>query len=216
VEQARSKIGELQREQSLRNDIKVEALKKRSDFSGFPLPTDFDIAGARYLTYVLQVLTGQTTSDLPGVGQRLYAPNSMTVAVGSVGDKLYYALSGKHSKQKIGRFLPELAEFAGSVFARAFAVNTQYDLQQNIGKHMSYDSSSYQIRVCAEPKLWDVDAPTTGYNGMTTLWVGTSNNPFPLVAGQTGFGSAMLPCGRCQAWASAADNYKGKRLRYGS
>jgi hypothetical protein len=167
----------------------------------------------------LQGITGQTPLDIPGAAlPPLLPPSSMTLAVGSVGDKLYYALSGDFTEKKVGNFLPRLQEFAGEVFVRAFKTNAVNDLNRNVLASQSYTGNTYDISECAEPKLWDLDAPESGYSGMTTLWVGTNKaNPHPLIKGEVGFGSPMLPCDRCLKWSQTEARKpkgRGKRLKF--
>ena len=204
---AQSKVGELKAELVLREKIKSAAQEKKDKFSHFPLPTDFDIAGARYLAYVMQLLSGHIKPP-PGMRRlpRLEMPESMTVAVGSStnGTGLHYALSGEQRAWKTDKLQPEIHALCGSVYGRFYEINTAYDIEQSIGKSSSYDPSRYAIRCCAEPKLWDglskkEKAPR--YSGMTTLWVGTKANLYPLIPEETGIGSPMLPCPLCCKFA---------------
>ncbi len=206
VRLAQSKVDELKAELVLRNRIKTTAKEKKAHFSRFPLPTDFDIAGARYLAYVMQLLTGQVK---PPKGMpkppRLPMPESLTVAVGSSANEigLHYALSGEQDGSKIAMLQPEIQALCGMVYVQFYSINTAYDLEQSFGKAASYDPDNYSIRVCAEPKLWDRlgKKEKQRYNGMTTLWVGSKANPYPLIPEETGVGSPMLPCPRCRSFA---------------
>ncbi|HKR39248.1 MAG TPA: hypothetical protein VJU59_06110 [Paraburkholderia sp.] len=206
VERSRFKLAELNAELVLRNKIKAAALEHKVLFGRFPLPTDFDIAGARYLAYVIQLLARKVEPP-DGMPEPPQVPmvDSMTVAVGSCSDGpgLHYALSGEHQGQKVDVIQPEIHSFCGSVFLKFYAINTVFFVEQNLGRSSSYSPDTYQIRVCAEPKLWDgLDQKKRKdekhrYNGMTTLWVGTRKNPYPLIPEETGVGSPMLPCQRC-------------------
>ena len=202
VKKSERKIRELEAELTLRNKIKTVAMEKKKDFGSFPLPTDFDIAGARYLAYVIQLLAGQV--ELPaGMPEppRVRMMDSLTLAVGSCADApgLHYALSGEHEGQKIDVIQPEIQSFCGSVYLKFYAINAAYHYEQSIGRASSYAPNTYQIRVCAEPKLWNglERKEKQRYNGMTTLWAGSKKNPYPLIPEETGVGSPMLPCPRC-------------------
>ncbi|WP_028208515.1 hypothetical protein [Paraburkholderia nodosa] len=204
VKRSRAKLVELNMELVLRNKIKIAAQENKARFGRFPLPTDFDIAGARYLAYVIQLLARK--ADPPdGMPEppEVRLMDSLTVAVGSCSDGtgLNYSLSGECEGQKVDVLQPEIHSFCGSVYLKFYAINTVFDIEQNLGKASSYAPETYQIRVCAEPKLWnglDTKKEKKHYNGMTTLWVGSKTNPYPLIPEETGVGSPMLPCLRCQ------------------
>lgn len=162
-------------ELELREQIETAGAERAGQMGRIPRPSAADIAGARYIMHALRNAPGE----------------SGVVSVGSRADgKLVVAFSGERAKVELTRAL--VAGRIGDIFVFAPDQNDVFMIYEAITKAQSYGNAV--VKVCAEPKLM---ADGEQYTGVTTLWVGSRVNPWPLLPGRTGFGTPMLPCTVC-------------------
>jgi hypothetical protein len=190
----------LKSELAVRVRIVESAKQKQEKFGKIPLPTLVDVSGARFAILALQNIAppdncALSIGSLRSTGKELETPKFQTAST----TIMLAAVSGEDNK------VEAIQGFLGNHFGQLFqfgpSVNLQFVAMQGIGKGMSSHGESLNVKVCAEPKLMGSLVPLSG---MTTIWVGTKLNPWPLFEGERGFGSPMVPCKNC---CSASMNF---------